>query len=122
MARRLQRPIRPLVLATVATVLGTPAMAQPGDNTGQAFTVEEEEWENERRRHVGAVADDLGVQEAQPQDWTEELDTSAERDPDRNPNVDHRPRGRPPNEKPPARCQDRVVRGVHRSGEVRVSG
>jgi hypothetical protein len=79
-----------------------------------------EEWKDEPRRYVGAVADDLGEQEAQPQDRAAELDASSERNPDRDPNADHGPGCRPPYKKPPARCQDRIGRGGHRSDWLRV--
>ena len=78
-----------------------------------------EERKDEPRRHLRAVADDLGEQEAQAQDRAE-LDASSKRDPDRNSDADHSPGRRPPYEKPPARCQDRVGRGGHRSGWLRV--
>lgn len=41
MAGRLQTRIRPIVLAAVATVLAAPAVAQPPDDAGRAFSVEE---------------------------------------------------------------------------------
>jgi hypothetical protein len=41
MAGRLQSRIRPLVLAAAATVFAAPAVAQPPDDAGRAFSVEE---------------------------------------------------------------------------------
>lgn len=41
MAGQLQTCLRPLVLATAVTLLGAPVKAQPADNAGQAFMVEE---------------------------------------------------------------------------------
>lgn len=58
---RLKRRIRPFVLATAATVLGVPAIAQPPDDTGRAFAVEEidDGWVVTPDFRITEVDDDL---------------------------------------------------------------